>query len=173
MAPSDGICFNLEDLFASNNTLNSTGYYNYTGNLYAVPWPISYSLTNIEAFDASANYSNIRYQQTNATGNGESGSGDAVIALQIYPARNCRDAPPEAPLSAFYGWSCQSEEEGQCRTAEYSVKSIMISDASSINAREWQDKCWDFAQGGGANGLERSSVWMLLLGSVAAALMAA
>ncbi|GIZ49755.1 hypothetical protein CKM354_001278200 [Cercospora kikuchii] len=177
MVPVSGICFNLDELFAPNNTLNSTGYYNYTGNLWAVPGPISYTLENSEAFDVATNYSRIWYRQTNMTGNGESGSGDAAIALNIYPGRDCtidrpggRDAPPSTPIWPFYGWTCQSAEDGQCRTTGHTIKSIMVNDASGINARDWQDKCWDFAEQGGTNGLETASVWLLLLG-LAATLM--
>ncbi|KAI5362169.1 hypothetical protein Slin15195_G058200 [Septoria linicola] len=112
VAPATSYCYNLDELFAPNNTLLSNGYYNYTGRHLTVSGGLlSYTLTNSNSYDFSANYSRLRYHQTNRTGNGDSGAGqNAAIALNVYPDRDCRtdrpggdDAPPDTPIWNFYG----------------------------------------------------------------------
>ena len=135
VAPATSYCYNLDELFAPNNTGR---------HLTVSGGPLSYTLTNSDSYDFSANYSRLRYHQTNRTGNGDSGAGqNAAIALNVYPDRDCRtdrpggdDAPPDTPIWNFYGWSCQSAEDGQCRTTEYAIKSLLSNDASGINERD-------------------------------------
>jgi hypothetical protein len=151
--PDNGraFCFNLNELFASNNTLGSTGQYNYTGDADRYYDPISevsYTLSNPTRWNPKTNYSHIRYTQRNVTDDGESEEGGyAAMTITLYPAQGCQqDRAPgtefPAPILPWFGWNCQSSESGDCRTLPYNVKSFALGDAST---RMDYGRCWTFA----------------------------
>ncbi|CZT22320.1 uncharacterized protein RCC_08189 [Ramularia collo-cygni] len=151
---SENICYNLHELFAPNNTEN-----NYPAN------SLSYTLSNIQAWDPTANYSRIRYAQSNATTEDQSGE-DAALYFQTYNDLGCKlnRAPGSKfpnPILPWIGWSCQSSSDGgDCYTVPYAIKSFRMGDASWTNSL---GQCMNAAIAGTGNRGREISAWGLVV----------
>ncbi|CZT22321.1 uncharacterized protein RCC_08190 [Ramularia collo-cygni] len=166
------VCFNLPDLFASNNTLNSSGIYNYIGrDGYSIPTNVSYTLTNAQAWDPTANYSRIRYTQTNGS---EDQRGELAAGMfQTYPGLGCvEEGIPgldvNETLNPWIRWSCQSSPGGDCHTVPYRIKSFLW--LSSAN-RAGDEECVDAGVYGNAGSrmVVRNGwpIWVAMVGLLA------
>jgi hypothetical protein len=110
---------------------------------------------NAAAFDDSANYPRILYQQQNIT-QPEEGK-DAARLLEVFSGRDCiqTDSSAEA-LYPILGWSCQSSADGSCYQTNYEIKSFSVVSAAEINAAD--GKCWVASTGNAGESVRRSSV---------------
>jgi hypothetical protein len=143
-------CFELADLFNGNA---SSGFVNQTWNQPNV-WGeagIHWTLTNKDAFDASANYSSILYRQSSLSPNndGQKSGDPANIRATIYPGERCTEKDPNdnstEGLLPWYGFGCFSEEKGRCGTTPYNIVSFRIT--PGVEDKE-KNTCWDFARNG-------------------------
>jgi hypothetical protein len=98
-----------------------------------------------DAFDASANYSRIFYQQQNVTQPQE--GMNAARLLEVFSGRDCiqTDRSAEA-LLPILGWSCQSSGNGSCYQTNYGIKSFLVVSAEKVNGAS--GKCWVASTGG-------------------------
>jgi hypothetical protein len=116
---------------------------------------------NAGAFDASANYSRIFYQQQNVTQSQE--GKDAARLLEVFSGRDCVQRDSSAgSLIPILGWSCQSSANGSCYQASYGIKSFTVVSAEQVNGGG--GKCWVASTGGAQEGIGRSSVLGLVSG---------
>ncbi|KAH7399071.1 hypothetical protein DE146DRAFT_656464 [Phaeosphaeria sp. MPI-PUGE-AT-0046c] len=140
-------CFDLADLFDGNAT---SGFVNQTGNRPNVlgEHGIHWSLSNTEAYDASANYSSVLYRQHISSPNTDDQKPGhrAERRATIYPGKGCTQKDPndDKGLLPWFGLSCLSEDKGRCGTTPYSIQSFYIQAGDS----EKQGTCWDFAKNG-------------------------
>lgn len=112
-------------------------------------------MLNTGAYDASANYSQILYQQQNVT-QAQEGK-DAARLLEVFSGRDCIQTNSSAEaLHPILGWSCQSSANGSCYQATYEIKSFTVVSAEQINGAG--GKCWVASTGGAQESIGRSSV---------------
>lgn len=110
---------------------------------------------NAGAFDASANYSQIFYQQQNVTQPQE--GKDAARLLEVFSGHDCVQTDSSAgSLRPILGWSCQSSANGSCYQAAYGIESFTVVSAEQVNGAS--GKCWVASTGGAQENLGRSSV---------------
>ncbi|KAI1348381.1 hypothetical protein F5Y01DRAFT_292511 [Xylaria sp. FL0043] len=135
-------CFNLDEIFANNSTgvnLSSTG---------ADGHPIRWIIHNSNAWDPKGNYSHVRYEQLDPTGQDDDEDGKITWAsrrVNIYNGENClQTSSPddEKELLPWFGWTCHSSEDDHCRTAPYNIKSFVV---IPLDNDDMNGKCLDFA----------------------------
>ncbi|KAI1301997.1 hypothetical protein F5Y03DRAFT_396660 [Xylaria venustula] len=133
-------CFNLDDIFSKNAT---GGFRNLSSpNVQDIAWAVS----NSQEWDSTGNYSHIRYEQSDLTGqNDDDKATFASRRVNIYNGRNCLQAASpedEEVLLPWFGWTCHSSQDDSCRTAPYSIKSFGI---IPIDKDMQKGKCLDYA----------------------------
>lgn len=104
---------------------------------------IGYTLSGEQAFDSQANYSHVWYQQRNESGTTKAGK-TATLGLIVFPGQDCQEIG--SPIETCYGWSCQSEINGQCNTLPYSARSFSVQPGWNHHKKH----CFDFAKEGKA-----------------------
>jgi hypothetical protein len=110
---------------------------------------------NAGAYDASANYSRIFYQQQNVTQPQE--GKDAARLLEVFSGRDCTQTNSSAEaLLPILGWSCQSSSNGSCYQAAYEINSFTVVSAEQVNSAG--GKCWVASTGDAQESIGRSSV---------------
>jgi hypothetical protein len=142
-------CFDFADVFGGNAT---SGFVNQSANQPGV-WGeagIHWSLSNKDAFDASANYSSVLYRQSSLGSTPESEPGyPANVRATVYPGKRCTERDPDNNstdgLLPWYGFGCLSEDKGRCGTTSYSIASFRIT--PGVEDKK-EDTCWDFARYG-------------------------
>lgn len=146
--PPQTTCYNLATLFSSNSTSGHT-----VGNeTYSVNQ--TYTLYNQDLYSSSTNYSRIRYQQVNETGDIGSGE-DAAIFFTVWSGLDCEQAangPDQLGGQPYYVWTCQSEEAGDCYTVPISIQSFSIGRVSTTYS--YADKCFEAEERGAAGRAE-------------------
>ncbi|OAK98028.1 hypothetical protein IQ06DRAFT_295404 [Phaeosphaeriaceae sp. SRC1lsM3a] len=148
-------CFDLVDLFDGNAT---SGFVNQTSGGQGIRWSIS----NTEAYDASANYSSVLYRQhiSNPNTDDQKPGHRAERRATIYPGKGCTQKDPNdnstSGILPWFGLSCLSEDKGRCGNTPYSIQSFYI----QAGDPDSQNQCWDFAKNGqsGAARLSTSAV---------------
>ncbi|KAI0521120.1 hypothetical protein F5B22DRAFT_39265 [Xylaria bambusicola] len=126
--PTSQSCFNLGEIFARN----STGGFR---NSSVVPTPndegIRWAITNAQAWDPAGNYSHVKYEQLNSVGMDE--DDDATYAsrrVNIYNGEDCLQVryadDDDGDLAPWFGWTCHSSSDDNCRTTPYSIESFII-----------------------------------------------
>ncbi|KAI1152123.1 hypothetical protein F4825DRAFT_450811 [Nemania diffusa] len=147
-------CFDMSEIFANNSTggfRNMSSLTTSDSNYEGIRWAVS----NSQAWDATGNYSHVKYEQLDPTGQDDDDDGKATWAsrrVNIYNGEDCLQTSPgddntkdELP---WFGWTCHSSEDDHCRTAPYNIESFVI---LPINNDDQDGKCLDFAlQGAGA-----------------------
>ncbi|KAI6915013.1 hypothetical protein KC334_g273, partial [Hortaea werneckii] len=112
--PAAYLCWNLNETFSQPNKSYTTGGYSCLGdNLCG----INYTISGVENFNVSANYSSMYYQYFVSGGNVEDAVGTVgFFQVQTYGAENCMQGGPDDGRSLYpwVRWSCQSE--GDCTT---------------------------------------------------------
>ncbi|KXS98556.1 hypothetical protein AC578_4326 [Pseudocercospora eumusae] len=148
--PPIPICYNLATLFSSNSTSGHT-VRNSTHWSYSVNQ--TYTLYNQDLYSSATNYSRIRYQQVNESGDIGSGE-DAAIYFQVWPGIDCEQAnkPNEFDLQPYYVWTCQSEAAGDCYTVPISIQSFSI--GRLARRYSYVDKCFEAKELGAAGRVE-------------------
>jgi len=154
--PVVSYCFDFDDIFGGNAT---SGFVNQSHNQPLV-WGeagIYWSISNTNAYDASANYSSVLYRQSISnpiTDEQEIGE-SAAIRTTIYPGKRCSERDPNdnstQGLLPWYGFGCLSEEKGRCGTTPYSIASFRITPPHPEG-----QKCWDFARYGQSSAVRLS-----------------
>ncbi|CZT24344.1 uncharacterized protein RCC_10067 [Ramularia collo-cygni] len=124
--PRAFVCFNLDELFASNTSLTN-GSVSQGSNIYSGT-DLDWVLLNLDSYNIQNNYSRVWYQQINGTGDVDEGL-NAPVQFNIYNGRNClqqnRDGIPLS-MQPWFAWNCQSAEGGECFRAPYSIRSFAI-----------------------------------------------
>lgn len=121
-------------------------------------------MLNAGAFDASANYSRILYQQQNVTQPQE--GQDAARLLEVFSGRDCVQTNSSAEaLFPILGWSCQSAENGSCYQTSYAIQSFLVVSAAQVNGGS--GKCWVASTGDAGDSVRRSFALALAGGAVA------
>lgn len=146
--PNAFTCFNLAELFASNNT--DIGFQNATikvtdptgDSTNGVHW----LLQNHYDFESDGNYSSVWFQQFNMTA-GQAGE-EATWVLHLYAFDDCEQLgsgyeqePEDFP---WFETSCQTEKGGQCQTVPNSIRSFGINSAAKYNDGHRQCEEWAF-----------------------------
>lgn len=161
--PSQHECFNIEDIFSnSSSTFNSRNASTpYSSQTFT---SISWGVSNAGAFDSSANYSRILYQQQNVTQPQE--GQDAARLLEVFSGRDCIQTNSSGgALLPILGWSCQSAENGSCYQTNYPIQSFTVVSAAQVNGGS--GKCWVASTGDAGQSLRSDS----MLGWVGGALV--
>jgi hypothetical protein len=110
---------------------------------------------NAGAYDASANYSRVFYQQQNVTQPQE--GKDAARLLEVFSGRDCVQTNSSAKaLHPILGWSCQSSVNGSCYQTGHGIESFTVVSAEQVNGAG--GKCWVASTGGAQESIGRSSV---------------
>ncbi|RMY20668.1 hypothetical protein D0867_03847 [Hortaea werneckii] len=137
--PVAHLCWNLNETFSQPNKSYTTGGYSCLGdNLCG----INYTISGVENFNVSANYSSMYYQYFVSGGNVEDAVGTVgFFQVQTYGAENCMQGGPDDGRSLYpwVRWSCQSE--GDCTTLPYNIKSIGLNPTDKYNDDD-NDKCY-------------------------------
>ncbi|GAB1736100.1 hypothetical protein NU219Hw_g6151t1 [Hortaea werneckii] len=137
--PVAHLCWNLNETFSQPNKSYTTGGYSCLGdNLCG----INYTISGVENFNVSANYSSMYYQYFVSGGNVEDAVGTVgFFQVQTYGAENCMQGGPDDGRSLYpwVRWSCQSE--GDCTTLPYNIKSIGLNPTDKYNDDD-NDQCY-------------------------------
>ncbi|KAI7535210.1 hypothetical protein KC331_g12149 [Hortaea werneckii] len=137
--PAAHLCWNLNETFSQPNKSYTTGGYSCLGdNLCG----INYTISGVENFNVSANYSSMYYQYFVSGGNVEDAVGTVgFFQVQTYGAENCMQGGPDDGRSLYpwVRWSCQSE--GDCTTLPYNIKSIGLNPTDKYNDDD-NDQCY-------------------------------
>lgn len=135
-------CFDVKDVFGSNVT---QGFRNESLGFTDPTEGMHWSVGNSRNFDSTANYSHIRYEQAdpNQPRPGEL----AMRRVNLYNGENCLQTSEveDGDILPWFSWTCQSNEDDDCRTTPYSIGSFRISDAE-----ERDGQCYAFALQGSA-----------------------
>ncbi|KAF1834268.1 hypothetical protein BDW02DRAFT_647718 [Decorospora gaudefroyi] len=156
-------CFDLADLFDGNAT---SGFVNQSTNILNSPgeYGIHWSLSNAEAYNASANYSSVLYRQhiSNPNTKEQEPGSRAERITTLYGGKGCTQIDPndDKDILPWYGFSCWSEAQGSCGTTSYNIQSFTVQPRSP----EAYWKCWVFAKNGQSGAVRVS-------GSLVAALL--
>ncbi|KAI5359849.1 hypothetical protein Slin14017_G094100 [Septoria linicola] len=150
-------CFNLDEIFTSNTSSGLILQPIAGGN---DPYQLTWKVHNRQIYDPNANYSRIRYQQTNGTGEIPEGAA-AGRRFNAYPGRDCAQGEDEVTGERQWGYemSCQSSQEGSCHETGLGIRSFLVAGATDANEG---GECLDWVQqGAGARRFEVSMVvWM-------------
>ncbi|KAI7352266.1 hypothetical protein KC354_g12091 [Hortaea werneckii] len=119
--PAGHLCWNLDDIFSQPNQSYTTGSYSCRGDDLC---GINYTISGVENFNTSANYSSMYYQYFVGRNVEEAIGTVGFFQVQTYGAENCMQGGPSDGKSLYpwIRWSCQSE--GDCTTLPYDIKSI-------------------------------------------------
>lgn len=145
-------CFNLDSLFSTRNTSQTTGSRNESiaGSRDPVE-SITWTTEQADAYLPHRNYSQVTYSSRNISEPEEGAEGSWLF--EVFNGRDCHatnDTAEGESLAPWIGWTCQSAEGGECTTVPFSVASFHVGGASVINARD--GKCWNAAYLGAAPG---------------------
>ncbi|RMY78068.1 hypothetical protein D0863_00896 [Hortaea werneckii] len=146
--PSYHLCLNLNETFTQPNTSYTEGLGGYSC-LGDTLCGINYTISGVENFNNSANYSSIYYQYF-VGGNVEEAIGTVgYLEVQTYGGENCRQGGPDDGISLYpwVRWSCQSE--GDCTTLPYNIKSIALTPTEDYYDDD-SDKCYIASALGGS-----------------------
>ncbi|KAI6826452.1 hypothetical protein KC332_g8871 [Hortaea werneckii] len=129
----------------NGETFNATVFLvlgGYFGASAAVMVPFyNATISGVENFNNSANYSSIYYQYF-VGGNVEEAIGTVgYLEVQTYGGENCMQGGPDDGISLYpwVRWSCQSE--GNCTTLPYNIKSIALTPTEDYYDDD-SDKCY-------------------------------
>ncbi|KAJ3578481.1 hypothetical protein NPX13_g2082 [Xylaria arbuscula] len=146
-------CFNLDEIFANN----SIGGFRNMSTTSLSDEGIRWAITNSRAWDPMGNYSHVRYEQLDPTGEDDDGDDELTWSsrrVNLYNGDDCLQASDhgeDLDLYPWISWTCHSTEDDHCRTAPYSIKSFFI---LPIDSDDMDGKCLDFAvYGAGARSL--------------------
>ncbi|RMZ15230.1 hypothetical protein D0860_01723, partial [Hortaea werneckii] len=138
--PSYHLCLNLNETFTQPNKSYTEGLGGYSC-LGDTLCGINYTISGVENFNNSANYSSIYYQYF-VGGNVEEAIGTVgYLEVQTYGGENCMQGGPDDGISLYpwVRWSCQSE--GNCTTLPYNIKSIALTPTEDYYDDD-SDKCY-------------------------------
>jgi len=147
----------MEDVFGGNTT---QGFANTSWALGRLSGEagIYWAVENAELYSPEVNYTSVLYHLRPVLSAETNEYADRSVS--VYPAKGCdtwdptSDLPVNPPVP-WYGFSCWSEEEGNCGTSEYGARSFRV-----VPARRESDrtgKCMVFAERGAAMSLYTSS----------------
>ncbi|KAH7363450.1 hypothetical protein B0T11DRAFT_298708 [Plectosphaerella cucumerina] len=153
-------CIDVEAMFSSNNR---TGFLNDTSSHLVTdpdgfdesrlppPGIDFYIPSGLGDYNASKNWTNLWFRQRNATGDGETEEGElGRWIITTYANNECiRTNVTETP---WYETSCQTDEEGQCESVSYSIKSIGMRPFDGKNG-DFADGCQEWGRVGAAASL--------------------
>lgn len=141
-------CFNLEDLLNTTESQQSGSRLEQSPGSSQPYEAINWVVYNSDTFSAEQNYSRVGYLQRNVS-SPEEGE-DGARLFEVFSGRDCvATNSSDNAIYPWYGWTCQSPEEGSCLTVSYSVASFQVASAWEISSRG--DKCWTAAYQGAAN----------------------
>ncbi|KAI7637606.1 hypothetical protein KC319_g14989, partial [Hortaea werneckii] len=146
--PSYHLCLNLNETFTQPNKSYTEGLGGYSC-LGDTLCGINYTISGVENFNNSANYSSIYYQYF-VGGNVEEAIGTVgYLEVQTYGGENCMQGGPDDGISLYpwVRWSCQSE--GGCTTLPYNIKSIALTPTEDYYDDD-SDKCYIASALGGS-----------------------
>lgn len=144
--PNVFTCFNISDLFGGNS---SSGFQNATSRIYdsdgkvIQPNGVAWQLSNMDQYDDKANYSRTWYEQRNITDAKE--GGDASWVFYVYAFPNCEQLGPteaEPEENPWFETSCQTGNDGQCRTTPRQIRSFGINQAVNYNVGHGGCETW-------------------------------
>jgi hypothetical protein len=144
-------CFNISKLFADAQS-QQAGSRNETSPLSYRPYQaIDWVVSNAEPFDPSRNYSQISYLQQNTTDPQEGKFGGFLF--EVWEGQDCATTPSSnETIFPWFGWTCQSPENGSCSTVPYSAGSFKVGSAAGFSSRKGYGKCWDGLNSNSATG---------------------
>ncbi|KAI1174577.1 hypothetical protein F4777DRAFT_381122 [Nemania sp. FL0916] len=143
--PAEQECFNLREIFADNST---GGFRNTSSAIHISPSDVNirWAITNSEAWDPNGNYSHIKYEQPEPTLQDDDNHRAVRSSrrVNIYNGDSClQTSNPDdtEDLLPWFGWTCSSSEDDQCRTAPYNIRSFVVIPIVD----DADGKCLDFA----------------------------
>ncbi|KAI0805620.1 hypothetical protein GGR55DRAFT_680816 [Xylaria sp. FL0064] len=137
-------CFNLGEIFANNSTGGARNLSSTNPDDQGVRWAI----TNSKAWDPKGNYSHVRYEQLDPTGQDDEDDGKITWSsrrVNIYNGDDClqtSNPDDKEELLPWFSWTCHSSGDDHCRTAPYNIKSFVI---IPLDGDDMDGKCLDFA----------------------------
>jgi hypothetical protein len=147
-------CFNIKELFADAQSQRA-GSRNETSPISYPYEVIDWVVSNTEPFDSSRNYSQISYLQQNTTDPQEGEIG--TLLFEVFKGQDCTSTPSSSEtIFPWFGWTCQSPDNGSCSTAPYTVGSFKVGSAAGLSSRK--GKCWAAAYQGSAAGKSGSTM---------------